>query len=88
MKVQYSSQYSQLPNCEELSSFLQPTNTGSDQGSLEQLNAEIEVLKASIGSLLALMVEKGMMTFEEACEASGKHEWYLKYYYTGLKVIP
>jgi hypothetical protein len=63
----------------ELASYLEPVNTGSEQGSLEQAAADIEVLKATIGKLLALYVETKTMTLEQAEDISGMHEYYRQY---------
>lgn len=73
---------------QELSTYLEPIYTGSDQGSIEQLKSELEVTKAAMGRLLAMMVEANAITLAKAEEVAGIHGYYKQYKYPDFEVIP
>lgn len=87
MKVEYKHSFNGQMVQEELESFLQPTYTGSEQGSIEQLESELKCANQTIGRLLAALVEKNVLPFEAACEISGKHEYYVEYNLKQLKLV-
>ena len=85
MKITYDDGRGGARRAVELEEWLQPTYTGSEQGSVEQLEAKISVLEASMGSILAALVTKGLLDIHAAESMAGKHEWYIKYRYNNLR---
>lgn len=70
-----------------LAAYLQPTNTSSSQGSIEQLEAEVDVLKKAFGELLALLVEQDKVSLEKAEKICGIHESYKAYRYPNRHLV-
>lgn len=87
MKIKYKSSYREGHITMALHEYLQPVYRGSDQGSLEQVKAELEVTKESTGKLLEFMVERNIMTLEEAENIAGIHQSYKEYSYPGFEVV-
>lgn len=91
MKVQYRSygatKYDDGTTTRELHEYLKPTNTGSNQGTIEQLEAELSVCRETIGKLLAIMVERSVLSIEDAEDCAGIHESYKQYRYPNFKLI-
>lgn len=71
----------------ELDEYLKPRDTGSTQGSIEQLESELDVCKKTIGKLLAYMVVHGDMTIDYAEEICGIHSSYREYRYPNRTLI-
>lgn len=86
MKIRYVAGPGQVRDV-ELASYLKPTNRGSNQGSIEQLEAEVETLKESFGNLMAMLVEREAIKLEDAEQIAGIHETYREYRYKNRILI-
>lgn len=70
-----------------LADWLVPTYTGSEQGAVEQVKAELDSCKKTLGAVLALLVDRNMLDIHKAEELAGMHEWYIQYRFRGVKYI-
>lgn len=90
MKVRYRCAPLGHPNnvrIVELAEYLQPRDTGSTQGQIEQLESELNVYKEVVGKLLSWLVESGNMPIEQAESICGIHESYREYRFPDRVVI-
>lgn len=72
----------------ELERFLKPCNTGSAQGSIEQLQTQVEILETTVGRLLAHLVEHNFVHINSALSIAGVHESYIEYRYGTIELLP
>ena len=69
-----------------LHDYLTPEKMGSNSGALEDTRDEVKACSESIGRLLEKLIEKKVLTFEEAEEICGKSKAHREYKYTGFKL--
>jgi hypothetical protein len=87
MKIKYKSKYDGREEFVPLDTWLSPINTGSQQGTVEQVQAELDVCKRTLGGVLAVLVEKGMMDIKKAEDLAGMHDWFIQYRYGTVEYI-
>lgn len=72
MQVRVRSQWAQAKKVMELSTILTPQT--SRDGSVEQAQADAARANEVIGALLERLVERGVMTLEDACDVAGVYD--------------
>jgi hypothetical protein len=88
MKIKYENKYAGgRKETMDLETWLSPVNTGSQQGTVEQVQAELEVCKRALAGILATLVNKGLLDIKKAEDLAGMHDWFIQYRYGSVEYI-